>query len=351
MTPREPAERQLERVLHALAVAARPDGASLADLATELGISAERLLRDLEEVTARAYYLEPPVDIDIGIEGGRVEVWTTGEFRRPVKLAPREALALTLGLRLLAEESDADCVAALRELAARLDAGLAAVPAAALAEDFALGAGDPAGEGQLAALREAARERRAVELRYLKPADVEPEPRQLHPYALVHAGGRWYAIGHCPDAARTGSRAPTVRAFRLDRILAVTPLDGTFDVPDDFDVQDYVARAPGGAAASPTAGIPRGSLFRADEPLEITVRYSSRIARWIEEQVLGILQTDGSILVKHVVADPGWLVRHVLYHGADAEVIEPPEIRDMMRQRIEQIRTSQEEKEWAEATS
>jgi predicted DNA-binding transcriptional regulator YafY len=350
MTPREPAERQLERVLHALAVAARPDGASLADLANELNVPAERLLRDLEEVTARAYYLEPPVDIDIGIEGGRVEVWTTGEFRRPVKLAPREALALTLGLRLLAEESAADRAAALRGVAARLDAGLAAVPAATLAEDFALGAGDPAGEGQLAALREAARERRAVELRYLKPADVEPEPRVLHPYALIHAGGRWYAIGHCPEVAQ-GGRTSAIRAFRLDRILAVMPLDGSFDVPDDFDVQDYVARAPGGAAASPTAGIPRGSLFRADETLDVTVRYSPRIARWIEEQVLGMLQPDGSILVEHVVADPGWLVRHVLYHGADAEVVGPPEIRDLMRQRIEQIRISQEEKEWSAATS
>ncbi|HEY7471893.1 MAG TPA: WYL domain-containing protein [Gemmatimonadota bacterium] len=343
MTPREPAERQLERVLHALAVAAREGGASLAELAAELGVAPERLLRDLEEVTARAYYLEPPVDIDIGIEEGRVEVWTTGEFRRPVKLSPREALALTLGLRLLAEESAAERAAALRALAARLDAGLAAVSAAALAEDFALGAGDPAGEGQLAALREAARERRPVELRYLKPADVEPETRALHPYALVHSGGRWYAIGHCPEAAPAGGRAPAIRAFRLDRILAVTPLGGSFEVPSDFDVQDYVATGP--------AGIPRGSLFRAQETLEVTVRYLPRIARWIEEQVLGVLQPDGSILVRHVVADPGWLVRHVLYHGADAEVVEPPGIRDLMRQRIEQIRISQEEKEWSEAAS
>jgi len=342
MTPKEPAERQLERVLHALASAAREGGASLADLATELGVPAERLLRDLEEVTARAYYLEPPVDIDIGIEEGRVEVWTTGEFQRPVKLSLREALALTLGLRLLAEESDAERAEALRTLAARLDADLAAVSAAALAEDFALGAGDPVGEGQLAALREAARERRPVELRYLKPADIEPERRTLHPYALVHAGGRWYALGHSPEAAAAGRRAPAIRAFRLDRILAVTPLDGIFDMPGDFDPREYTD---GGAA--PTEAVPRGSLFRADEPLEVTVRYLPRIARWIEEQVLGVLQTDGSIVVKHVVADPGWLVRHVLYHGADAEVVDPPEIRDLMRQRIEQIRISQEEREWS----
>ena len=350
MTPREPADRQLERVLHVLAVAAREGGASLAELSAELGVPEERLLRDLEEVTARAYYLEPPVDIEISIEEDRVAVWTTAEFRRPVKLSPREALALTLGLRLLAEEGDAERAAALRVLAARLDAGLAAVPATAIAEDFALDAGDPSGEGILAILREAARERRPVELRYLKPADVEPEQRVLHPYALVHAGGRWYALGHCPDAA-TAPGASAIRAFRLDRILAVTPLDGVFEVPSGFDPLEYVSHARSGGAGGATGGIPRASLFRADEPVEVTVRYASRIARWIEEQVLGVLQPDGSILVKHVVADPGWLVRHVLYHGPDAEVVEPTEIRDLLRQRIEQIRISQEEKEWSEATS
>ena len=63
MTPKEPAERQLERILHVLPLAARPDGASLDELAAELGVPASRLLDDLEEVTARAYYVDPPVDI------------------------------------------------------------------------------------------------------------------------------------------------------------------------------------------------------------------------------------------------------------------------------------------------
>ncbi|HJR52122.1 MAG TPA: protein pafC, partial [Gemmatimonadota bacterium] len=108
MSPREPAERQLERVLHLLPLAARPDGASLAALAAELGVPETRLLKDIGEVTARADYLEPPVDIDILVEKDRITVWTTGEFRRPVRLSPREALALTLGLRLLAESAAAE---------------------------------------------------------------------------------------------------------------------------------------------------------------------------------------------------------------------------------------------------
>src|SRR5688572_19002662 len=288
MSPREPAERQLERVLHVLPIAARPDGASLAELAAELGVPEERLLRDIGEVTARADYLEPPVDIDILIEEDRVTVWTTAEFRRPVKLTPREALALTLGLRLLADGAAAERAGKLRVLAARLDQALADGTATRFSEDFALGAGDPSGEGHLAILQEAARERRPCRLRYLKPADVEPEPRELQPYALVHAGGRWYALGYSPES-------DGVRAFRLDRILAVTPIDGSFAVPEDFDPRDYIDRT----------GITGGGIFRADQTVDVTVRYSRRIARWIEEAAEAgerpaiARQPDGSVEVVH----------------------------------------------------
>lgn len=328
MSPKEPADVQLERVLHILPNAARPGGVSLAELAAALAVDEKRVLRDLEEVTARAYYLEPPIDIEITIERDRVTVWTTGEFRRPVRLTPREALALTLGLRLLADGADAARAEALRALAARLDLGIATSSAAALAADFAMAAGDPEGQGILALLREAARDHRPCRLRYLKPSDVEPEERVLHPFALVHSGGRWYALGESP-------RAGAVRAFRLDRMLAVSPLEGTFEIPEGFDPRQY---------------IDGGDVFRAEEPIEARVRYSPRIARWIEEHSVGETADDGSVVVTHAVADPGWLVRHVLYHGPDAEVIAPPAVRLLMHQRMEQILESQEE-EWSEVGS
>jgi predicted DNA-binding transcriptional regulator YafY len=35
--------------------------------------------------------------------------------------------------------------------------------------------------------------------------------------------------------------------------------------------------------------------------------------------------------VEFEVLDPHWLVRHVLQYGADAEVIEPPAVRELMK--------------------
>lgn len=319
MSPREPADAQLERVLHILPEAARDGGASIDELAEALDVDPRRIVRDLEEVTARGLYVDPPLDVDIMIADGRVTVWTTGELRRPVKLSPREALALTMGLRLLADGADPERAERLRELARRMDEGLAAFPAEEVAERFAVDAGDPAGAGALDLLREAARERRPCRLTYLKAEADAPERRTLHPYAVVHAGGRWYALGHNVEAEGRDT-STTVRAFRLDRILGIEPLEGGFDRPRGFDPRDYLDE--------------EGDVFRADETVEVAVRYSPRIARWIEEDGAGERVDDGSVVVRHEVADPEWLVRHVLYHGAEAEVVEPAGMRELVRRRV-----------------
>lgn len=317
MTPREPAGRRLERVLAVLPLASREGGVALEELAEKLGVDEERILRDLGEVTARAFYRPPGeiIDIEITIERGRVRVWTTGEFRRPVALAPREALALTLGLRLLADEAETGRRDELRALARRLDERLAAVPAASVDAGFALEAGDPEGEGMLAVLRDAVRERERCRLVYLKGGAAAPEERTVNPYALVYAEGRWYALGR-------SERAGDVRAFRLDRILEVEPGGSRFEAPEAFDPGEYLEG---------------GAVYRAEEEMEAVVRYSPRVARWIEERGIGEEGPGGGVVVRHRVADPRWLVRHVLGYGTEAEVLEPEELRELVADRLEQF--------------
>src|SRR5690606_40411144 len=59
------------------------------------------------------------------------------------------------------------------------------------------------------------------------------------------------------------------------------------------------------------------------DDVEVAVRYSPRIARWVEERAPCERREDGSVVVRHRVADPRWVVRHVLQYGAEAEVLEP----------------------------
>ena len=308
------ASRQLERILYVVPRASGPDGASITELAADLGVSRERILRDIEEVTARDYYHPAGwvADLHISVEEDRVTVWTTGEFRRPVRLSPREALALALGLRLLADGTEGPRREELLTLAGRLDQGLASVPAEPLTAGFGLDGGDPHGNGLLALVRNGAVERSRCRLAYLKPGQTEPERRLVAPYALVFSRGHWYVIGHSGEA-------DAVRVFRLDRVLEAEPTAETFEIPSDFDPADYVEE---------------GAVFRAGEEIEAAVRYSPEIARWIAEREEVEEGADGSVVVRHRVADPRWIVRHVLSYGPEAEILEPAEMRELARETV-----------------
>jgi proteasome accessory factor C len=314
----EVATDRLDRILYALPRALREGGVRLADLAAELSVDESRVVDDIAVVTERAY-THPAGwvnDLEMYVDGGRVEAWTSGEFDRPVRLSPREALALALGLRLLSAGMDAVRRGTVRELAGRLDAALTAFPAEPLTVGIALDSGDPHGNGALALLRDAIAEGRRCRIRYLKPGGPEPEARTVAPYALALASGRWYVVGHSaePDA---------IRVFRLDRALEIEATGEPYSIPDDFDPRDYIED---------------GIVFRPGEEREAIVRYSARIARWIAEREQVEEQTDGSVVVRRTVADPAWIVRHVLSYGPDAELVEPEDLRDVVREKVREMK-------------
>jgi predicted DNA-binding transcriptional regulator YafY len=303
---------QLDRILKILPFAARDDGASVSELAETLGVSAERVLRDVEQVVERAYYLPPEQanDTQILIEGDRVTVLARAcAFRRPPRLSSREALALGVGLRALALDAPPERRDRLFALAERLERELALRPASGTEPHVALAFGPPERSEVHACLRAASRERRAVSIQYLKTGATAPERRTLHPYALVFAERWWYALAHCCMQGE-------IRRFRLDRVLVAEMLDEGFELPASFDAHAHVHE---------------GRAFVADEPTEVRVRYSSRIARWIREREPGVESlSDGGVIVSHVVADPRWIVTHVLQYGSEAEVLEPEEVREMV---------------------
>lgn len=311
MGERLTAATRLARVLELLPRAARPGGAGLQELADELGIATDELLRDLQEVYTRSYYHPAGSGdgVQVLIDADQVEVWTTGDFRRPPRLRPREALALSLGLRILAGESRDLAGSDLLALAQRLEAGLATEVPAELLEAIAVNPGSGSPEEVRAALNRAVRARKRCEIDYLKPGAAKPQRRAVDPYVLLAADGRWYLIGHC-------HRSDEIRIFRCDRIVGVEPRPEGFAIPDGFDPQLYVQD---------------GHVFHSDDGVSVTVRYSARIARWLEELGPVEPQADGSVLVRYRVADPDWLVQQVLRHGPDAEVLDPPEMRIRVR--------------------
>lgn len=313
---------QLERLFRLLPLAARPDGASLDELAAELGVDVATVLADLREIQERDLYhpSESGADVQIVIEAGRVYVWTKHDLERPSKLTLPEALALWLGLEIVrvSNGQDADGRA---ELAARLRRHLVRQPDSVVEAVLAAPAltEDP---GDLRwALSVAITESRVCRLSYLKASAARPEERRVRPYRLVHAEGSWYLLGHCEEAG-------AVRAFRLDRVLAVETDEERFEVPPHFDPAVHFD----GDASR---------VLDATAHDRALVRYSARIARWLAEREEGEWLEDGSFAVHRPVADPEWLVRHVLQYAGEAEVIDPPELRALVASAARRIAEGQ----------
>ena len=283
-------------------------------------MSVEALLADLRHVRDGIDDIggrTAPADIAIDGDGAeaRITLLST-HFLRPMRLTIAELRALEFGLALLAAERPAEEQPAIAAARRRLRSILTTRPddaAAGLLEGVVARVDEPA-RATLAALRAARRQRRVVTIAYRAGDATAAAARVIHPYALVTAQGHWYCLAWC-------TRAAGLRNFRLDRIEAITPGEGTFAIPDDF---------------SPTGALTDGMPFVADATLpRCRIRYSPRIARWIAEREGRPLEADGALELDWPLADVDWAVRHVLQYAGDAEVLGPAALRAAVVSRID----------------
>jgi predicted DNA-binding transcriptional regulator YafY len=135
--------------------------------------------------------------------------------------------------------------------------------------------------------------------------------RDLDPYALVHRWGWWYLIGFCHIRQ-------AVRTFRVDRISELTVLEQGFELPQDFDIQAYLAQED---ASQPA--------------MTVRMRFSPQMASVARDNSLSWEkldeQPDGSVIVTLLTPDAIWATSTALAYGPGVTVLEPEEVRQSMR--------------------
>ncbi len=307
---------QLRRILLALPHLADGEEHELEVLAARVGCDQATLLRDLTTLLARDF--EPPAFVEgvqLFIDGTRVSM-VTSTFRRPMRLSATEMAAIDLGLAMLGAERAPDerpAIARTREQLRMLRVALpgdvveADIRSAALASYETL--------PLLPYLRDAANRQQPVRIDYQRADGSPPTERVVHPYALLNAEGLWYLAGHCESST-------DVRIFRVDRIQSADLLDGQFERPATWRVDEVVTGR---------------RVLRTDAPRQLRVRYGPRVARWIIEREGATPAADGSVEVTYPLADVMWAVRHVLQYGPDAEVLEPDDVRAAVRERLQRM--------------
>ena len=290
--PRVSADGRLQRILALIPWVAARDGPTVADVCARFGCSEAELVDDLELLFLCGLHpYTPDMLIDVDVADGRVWIRYADYFARPLRLTPAEGLALVAAGRTVLAASGGDddgpLTRGLDKLAAAM--GLDADEAV----EIDLGA---VPEDLLGALREAAADRRQVEIDYYSFGRDERASRVIDPYAVFLAAGQWYVSGWC-------HRADDERLFRVDRISAATVLDARF--------------------AAPTA-VPELTAYRPGPEDRRVVLDLEPTARWVAEQypVEQVTEVGGGRLrVTLAASQPAWLERLLLRLGPAATVV------------------------------
>ena len=148
--------------------------------------------------------------------------------------------------------------------------------------------------------------------------------RSLEPWGVVTNRGRWYVVGHDLDRAAT-------RTFRISRIedVATASDPGQVHVPADADLNALVEAAVSRAAAD--SGEQARIWLAADRAHGLR-----RMASSIEPRSLDGEPGDVAVID---VQSRSSLVRAILGAGADAVVLEPEGLRDVVVAELDRILT------------
>jgi predicted DNA-binding transcriptional regulator YafY len=181
----------------------------------------------------------------------------------------------------------------------------------------------PSQSKHLQTIAMALQQRRRLQVRHWNRASETITNREVSPQRLVYYRDSWYLDCHC-------HLRNSIRTFALDALQWVTCLDSRAEDLDEADLNH---------ATRSTYGI-----FSGSDAMWATLRFSPKHARWVKNEKWHAEQktavdAQGYLVVHVPYADPTELIMDILRHGADIEVLSPPELRSAVRDELSKAAT------------
>jgi predicted DNA-binding transcriptional regulator YafY len=328
-----PRNDQTIRQLHLLRELESLRGKTLSELASALPRDYARhertVRRDLEALEAAGFPL-----ITETINGQTRWRFFDG-YRNTLALgfSPSEIIALRLTRQLLAPLEGTGIQESLQSALAKAEAGVPTLEERTPSQlpaifSFNLGSHKSytSHKAPIATLTKATAKLHTVQMRYFSAARNQNTRREVSPYRLWYTNGALYLIGYC-------HLRKDVRMFAVERIKSVTLTDHPFQIPLNFDIEDYVKDA---------IGTMRG------QPIKVELRFNSPTAAWVKYRIWHPTQTltrmkSGELTMTLTVADNRELVGWILSFGSGVLVIEPAALREAVRQEAKTIAAQPED--------
>jgi len=300
------------KLMHLLS--ARRLGATVRELAGEMGVSEKTIRRDLEFLQGINY----PIEEAVGDRGRKTWRYIGNGSLPPLTFTYDEAAALYLARRFLEPLAGTNLGDAADSALQKIRCTLG--EKALEFFDQVLGTfhiadtavGDYTSKAEIIdSLQIAVEEHKVTRLTYQSQHATKPAARDVHPYKLVHHKHSLYLFAFDPEWCM-------VRRYKVDRIEQAEVAQSVFEPPGDFDVQRHLAGSFGIYGGS-------GDVTVVVKILSAAVRYAVESKRHHR----GVLthQRDGSLLVRFQLSSTVEIKSWVLSFGANAVVLEPETLR------------------------
>lgn len=297
-------------------------GQNCNELARECGVSRRTIFRDLGVLRAAGV----PVFFDD--VANRYSIPHT-YFLPPTNFTPEEALTVMVLCRGLGREHALPLCEAADRAATKLECALPAPLARYVRETAPAVQLRPERTNPLDGRRStyelllrAIVGRHAVRIDYDSPSEDRRLSTKLCPYQLLFSRRSWYVVGR-------SSVHREVRTFNIGRIVRIDVTAESFERPPRFSIDRYLGNA--------------WHLIREPGPdREVRIVFDKLVARnvaevaWHKTQRTQFLP-DGRLDFRVTVAGLGEISWWILGYGDQAEVIEPPELRQLVATRARRL--------------
>jgi proteasome accessory factor B len=165
-------------------------------------------------------------------------------------------------------------------------------------------------------LQSAIRNKTKVRVIYHSFGGDEDTIRIIHPYELMINDGALSVVGYC-------ELRNDIRDFRVSRIKAITPLEETFLIPSDYFLKKARSKF-----IHLSGNVVEQIIISFDGP---TAKYIQEYEADLADEIV-VTETGINFIRDPAVTDE--LVRWIMQYGSGAKVLNPPHLRDRIKQEL-----------------
>lgn len=181
----------------------------------------------------------------------------------------------------------------------------------------------------LAAIVTAMRSRTAVRITYRRWEEPTLVRRRIEPHGLVLKAGVWYVMARARG---------TMRTYRVNQILAITPTTGAFEPDPAFDLAEMWQRFLDGFRERLAVVTAEVRLTRAGRD-RLRADGDPSMIEGIAEALGERADDSGPLLVRLPFESIEWAASDLLRLGLDAEVVGPPALVEHITRTVAELAT------------